>query len=50
MAEERSQQSLGKSLIIALIILGGTLLFIMFLGKEAETNANAAHHLTWPWP
>ncbi|MGL3710389.1 hypothetical protein ACSYAY_05940 [Leptospirillum ferriphilum] len=50
MAEERTQQSLGKTLVLALIVLGGTLLFVMYLGREAEINSNAAHHLTWPWP
>lgn len=50
MAEERTQQSLGKSLVLALLVIGGTLMFLLFMGKAVETNANPSHHLTWPWP
>jgi hypothetical protein len=48
MAEQQSQ-GMGKNLVLAAIVVGGTLFFILFLGKSAETNAVVSHHMIWPW-
>jgi hypothetical protein len=47
MADEPSTQSFGKNFIIAVLILGGTLMFLMFMGRAAQV---ANHTTGLPWP
>jgi hypothetical protein len=47
MADEQSTQSFGKNFIIAVLILGGTLMFLLFMGKAAQFN-NHTSGLPWP--